>query len=187
MTLSDLLQVPDAVTIGLHPDLESKASELLDRCVQAALERFLCVRREEGERLSRQFLKTAGELAEYVLEARSLQKKQVAEMRRRILERTEELRSELDPERIEQEIALLAEKADVEEEIVRLNAHLEALGQLLSGPEGGAGKRMDHLFQEMQRETSTLLAKSRLLELTKIGMEIRLRVEQMREQVQNVA
>ena len=74
-----------------------------------------------------------------------------------------------------------------EEELVRQESHVEALRKILPKDSGSQGRRLDHLFQEMQREVSTLLAKSHLLELTRLGMEIRLVVEQMREQVQNVA
>jgi uncharacterized protein (TIGR00255 family) len=88
---------------------------------------------------------------------------------------------------MEQEVALLAQRADVTEELVRLRAHLEALSALLSEEDREQGRRLDHLLQEMQREISTLLAKSDLLPLTQAGLQMRLVVEQMREQAQNVA
>ena len=94
---------------------------------------------------------------------------------------------DIDPGRLEQEAALAGERADVAEELVRLHTHLEAMGHLLEGTPKDQGKRLDHLLQEMQREVSTLLAKADLVELTQVGLEMRLVVEQLREQTQNVA
>lgn len=91
----------------------------------------------------------------------------------------------LDPARLHQEALLLAGRADIREEIDRLHAHVAAARDLLAGS-GAVGRRLDFLAQEMAREASTLTAKSGDLALTRIGLELKSAVEQVREQVQNV-
>jgi uncharacterized protein (TIGR00255 family) len=91
----------------------------------------------------------------------------------------------LDPQRLHQEAALLAVKADVREELDRLKAHLAQAGELLA--RGGAiGRRLDFLSQELSREINTLCAKSNDMALTELGLDLKGLVEQFREQVQNV-
>lgn len=187
MTLTDLLQVPDAVQIRLSPSAEAEAGRILLEALGAALDRFQQTRREEGEKLSAQFRQALAALQTLRAEAAALSPDQASQAAERLQQRIAALGAAVEAGRMEQEAALIAQRADVTEELVRLAAHLEALGALL--PEDGReqGRRMDHLLQEMQREVSTLLAKSDLLPLTQKGLEMRLIVEQMREQAQNVA
>lgn len=93
--------------------------------------------------------------------------------------------SEVDSARIAQELALLAVKADVTEEIDRLAAHIAAARDLLSG-EGPAGRKLDFLAQEFNREANTLCSKAQSKELTAIGLDLKAVIDQMREQIQNV-
>ena len=96
-----------------------------------------------------------------------------------------EMSDEADPVRLQQELAILAVKADVTEEIDRLNAHVGAAGALLS--KGGAiGRKLDFLMQEFNREANTLCSKSGSTELTGLGMDLKVLIDQMREQVQNL-
>jgi uncharacterized protein (TIGR00255 family) len=91
----------------------------------------------------------------------------------------------LDPQRLHQEAAVIAIKADIREELDRLNAHVGQTRALLA--RGGAvGRRLDFIAQELSRETNTICAKSNDIALTSIGMELKTLVEQFREQVQNV-
>ena len=91
----------------------------------------------------------------------------------------------VDPARIAQELALIAVKSDVTEELDRLRAHVAAAGDLLRDP-APVGRRLDFLMQEFNREANTLCAKSQSSSLTAIGLELKILIEQMREQVQNV-
>ncbi|MGB1209185.1 MAG: endoribonuclease YicC domain-containing protein, partial [Paracoccaceae bacterium] len=91
----------------------------------------------------------------------------------------------VDPARIAQELALIAVKSDVTEELDRLRAHVAAAGDLLRDP-APVGRRLDFLMQEFNREANTLCAKSQSSSLTAIGLELKTLIEQMREQVQNV-
>ena len=91
----------------------------------------------------------------------------------------------VDPDRLAQEIALIAVKQDVTEEIDRLRAHVAAARQLINAPEP-AGRKLDFLAQEFNREANTLCSKSQFRELTAVGLDLKAAIEQMREQIQNV-
>ena len=91
----------------------------------------------------------------------------------------------VDPQRLAQEVAILADRADVAEELTRLAAHLDEVERLLAGAEP-AGRRLDFLAQELHREVNTLGSKSAALELTRISVDMKVLIEQMREQVQNI-
>jgi uncharacterized protein (TIGR00255 family) len=92
---------------------------------------------------------------------------------------------EVDEARVVQEIALLAVKADVTEEIDRLRAHIDAARELLAAP-GAVGRKLDFLCQEFNREANTLCAKSQSAPLTRIGLDLKALIDQFREQVQNL-
>lgn len=93
--------------------------------------------------------------------------------------------TDIAPERVAQEVALLAIRADVTEELDRLGAHFESMAGLLAGGEA-VGRRMDFLIQEMSREANTFCAKSSDLVLTQLGLDLKATIDQMREQVQNL-
>lgn len=187
LTFSDVLAVPEALSIRLSEARQAEAEGCLERALAAALDAFSASRRGEGQRLKAQFEEGRASLENLLESAEARESDQGAEVRKRLESQLAELRAQLDPQRLEQEVLLLVQKADVREEVVRLRAHAKELGDILAKSGGGEGKRLDHLFQEMQREVSTLLAKSATLGLTRAGMEMRLLVEQLREQVQNVA
>lgn len=168
-----------------------RAKELLEAAVlQAAAQafsQFSARRREEGQRLLPQFRVGGERLAEMVGKARLLEEVQKRTVIDGFRNRVAEIASVADPARLEQEAVTAAEKVDVSEELTRLEAHLDAFSAALADGAGPMGKKLDFLLQEMQREVSTLLAKSALMDLTRAGLEIRHLVEQLREQVNNVA
>lgn len=109
----------------------------------------------------------------------------IANFEEKLSTRLKEIIENLEDERIRQEIALFAAKIDIDEELSRLQAHLEEVEHILE--KGGAvGKRLDFMMQELNREANTLGAKSVDLEITKISMDLKVIIEQMREQVQNI-
>jgi uncharacterized protein (TIGR00255 family) len=109
----------------------------------------------------------------------------LSEVRTRILERMEEVRGELDPNRLEQELTLLAQRLDVDEEMDRMVAHLQEVAAALGAAEP-VGRRLDFLMQELNREANTLGSKSSDIEVSRLAVEMKVLVEQMREQVQNI-
>jgi uncharacterized protein (TIGR00255 family) len=112
----------------------------------------------------------------------------VPELAARLRERLSRLLADaqVNPERLAQEAAFLAERADVTEELVRLDAHLTSLGKILRQKSGPAGKPIDFLLQEIHREINTVASKSADLEVTNLTLEARAEVEKLREQTQNV-
>ena len=97
----------------------------------------------------------------------------------------EELKAEFEPTRLEQEVTLLAQKADVDEELDRLNSHLQEVKRVLDSS-GQIGRRLDFLMQELNREANTLSSKSIVVETTQNAVELKVLIEQMREQIQNI-
>ncbi|MGA2024364.1 MAG: DUF1732 domain-containing protein, partial [Steroidobacteraceae bacterium] len=108
-----------------------------------------------------------------------------AQTRERFMERLRELHAQVDQERVEQEILLLLQRWDVVEELDRLSGHIEETRRTLAGDEP-AGRRLDFLMQEFNREANTLSSKSQDLETTRTAVEMKVLIEQMREQVQNI-
>jgi len=108
-----------------------------------------------------------------------------ARMRAKLLERIAQLVSDVDHERLEQELATLAQRLDVDEEIDRLRGHVAEVRKAFGGHEP-AGRRLDFLMQELNREANTLSSKSQDIETTRAAVDMKVLIEQMREQVQNI-
>jgi uncharacterized protein (TIGR00255 family) len=105
-------------------------------------------------------------------------------MRARLHERVAELAASADRERLEQELAILLQRLDVDEELERLAGHITEVRRVIAGQEP-AGRRLDFLMQELNREANTLSSKSQDLETTRSAVDMKVAIEQMREQVQN--
>ena len=108
-----------------------------------------------------------------------------ARMRTKLLERIAQLVSDVDHERLEQELAILAQRLDVDEELDRLSGHVDEVRKTFVGQEA-AGRRLDFLMQELNREANTLSSKSQDIETTRAAVDMKVLIEQMREQVQNI-
>ena len=109
----------------------------------------------------------------------------VSAYQERLSAKLREVLASLDEDRIRQEVALYAQRIDVAEELTRLSTHLDEVERILLAP-GAAGKRLDFLMQELNREANTLASKSPAADITAIAMEMKVLIEQMREQVQNI-
>ena len=108
-----------------------------------------------------------------------------ARMRTKLLERIAQLVSDVDHTRLEQEVAILAQRLDVDEELDRLRGHVTEVRKTFTGQEA-AGRRLDFLMQELNREANTLSSKSQDMETTRAAVDMKVMIEQMREQVQNI-
>ena len=108
-----------------------------------------------------------------------------AHMLKRLESRLSELDADLDIDRLEQELVIIAQKADVEEELDRLDAHVEEVLRVLNKG-GPCGRRLDFLMQELNREANTLSSKSLATSTTQNAVELKVLIEQMREQIQNI-
>ncbi|WP_323846216.1 YicC/YloC family endoribonuclease [Microbulbifer magnicolonia] len=150
-----------------------------------ALAQLRANREREGAELRKFIEARLLGIEEQVTRVRELLPQILDAQRDKLRTRLEELLGELDRDRLEQEITLLAQKADVDEELDRLDAHVAEARRVLEG--GGAiGRRLDFLMQEFNREANTLSSKSVVTDTTQAAVELKVLIEQMREQVQNI-
>jgi uncharacterized protein (TIGR00255 family) len=165
---------------------EAAQKELL-ASLDAALDMLNTARMKEGDALSGLFMKMLGELETLIAAAGKQAANQTETVRDKFLARLAELTRDaaIDQDRIAQEVALLATRADVREELDRLAAHLKTAQEILKSGEA-AGRKLDFLCQELNREANTLCSKSASLELTNTGLALKSLIDQFREQVQNV-
>lgn len=161
--------------------LRRHALEGFQRCLTQLVES----RQREGTELARfirQRLESVGEITHAVAQQLPLL---LQTQRERLSERLTAFKTELDPERLEQEMTLQAARADVAEELDRLQAHIQEVERTLTRG-GPCGRRLDFLMQELHREANTLSSKSLTSETTQAAVELKVLIEQMREQVQNI-
>ncbi len=162
--------------------------ETLMKGLNEALDALAAARAEEGARLQRAIAARIDRMEALTRQARENKARTPAAIRARLKEQVDRLleaSSGLDAQRLAQEAALLAAKADIAEELDRLDAHVAAARDLLAA-EGAVGRRLDFLAQEFNREANTLCSKSTDASLTAIGLEMKIVTDQLREQVQNV-
>ena len=150
----------------------------------ATLDELVAARAREGVRLRELLEQRCTGLETLVADVRARLPEVQARMRARLKERLAELAASADPERLEQELAILLQRLDVDEELERLSGHITEVRRVIGGNEP-AGRRLDFLMQELNREANTLSSKSQDLETTRSAVDMKVLIEQMREQVQN--
>jgi uncharacterized protein (TIGR00255 family) len=193
-----LFRLPGVVAApGTASDLQDeekqeKLGEQVEACLEQALHKLETMRRSEGQALTTEMQGILGQIATRTAEIETLAERVRPAIARRLAERLGELLKgvQLDPMRLAQEAAMLAERSDVSEELARLRSHVEQFQKLLASA-GEAGKKLDFLLQEMQREANTLLSKtpgveSEGLAITGLALEVKSDIEKLREQAQNV-
>jgi uncharacterized protein (TIGR00255 family) len=179
----DILRWPGVLkTVELDVDaLGRQALELLAQAVSELAE----TRVREGKRLREIIVQRLDATDSIVATVRAALTDLRQQFRERLQERLADLKRDLDPNRLEQEIALLAQKADVQEELDRLQTHVDEVRRVLNDTQP-VGRRLDFLMQELNREANTLAAKSADVRVTNGAIELKVLIEQMREQVQNI-
>lgn len=189
--------LPEAIPLSVNEVLrwpgmlaeESADPDALQAAVkemaQAALADFKASRAREGAKLVEMLRDRIGKMRERVVAAAPLVPVAIADYRERLNQRLREAVATLDEDRIRQEVTLFAQRADVAEEITRLQTHLDEVERIL-GKGGAVGKRLDFLMQELNREANTLGSKAVAPQLTDISVDLKVYIEQMREQVQNL-
>ncbi|MFM1897647.1 MAG: hypothetical protein RLZZ385_2721 [Pseudomonadota bacterium] len=183
LSVQDILRWP-----GVLDDSDSQPEEIEQAALalfESSLQELVETRHREGMELGRLIEARLVSVADIVARVRSLLPDILTRQRQLILDRLAEIRVELDPARLEQEIALLAQKCDVDEELDRLDAHIAEVRRVLTMP-GQVGRRLDFLMQELNREANTLSSKSVVAETTRNAVELKVLIEQMREQIQNI-
>jgi uncharacterized protein (TIGR00255 family) len=183
LATAELLRWPGVIR-SAAPDAEALAEAAL-ALLARALDALAAMRAREGGRLKELIGQRLEAAAGVARDMRAVLPALQEAYRARLTERLQELKETLDPARLEQELVLQATRTDVAEELDRLEAHLGEVRRLLE--KGGAiGRRLDFLMQELHREANTLGAKSADLRQTSASVELKVLIEQMREQVQNI-
>ena len=150
-----------------------------------ALSEFIEARGREGENMKALIEQRLGAITDEVVKVRARMPEILEWQRERLFGKFEEAKIELEASRVEQELILLAQKSDVAEELDRLDSHVKEATNILK--KGGAcGRRLDFMMQEFNRESNTLASKSISTDITASGVELKVLIEQMREQIQNI-
>ena len=187
LTLSRALTLPDVTTI-LPADEDQQALMALATTVMAeAIQGLKAMRFKEGERLKQDLSARMDTMTGYAAAIEKRAPAVVEEYRARLTARIEELlgETEVDRARLATEVAIFADRAAIDEEIVRLNTHLVHFRELLEADEP-VGRKMDFLVQEMNRECNTIGSKANDAELTSIVLLCKTEIEKLREQIQNI-
>ena len=182
MNLADVLRWP-----GMLDD-SSRQQDLAQPCLallDTVLREFKASRQREGDKLKQHLLQRVTAMEEQIARVAPRLPELVRAYQAKLVARFTEVLGSADDERIRQEIALFAQKIDVDEELTRLATHLKEMRRILDD-NGAAGKRLDFLMQELNREANTLGSKSVSVETTQVAMELKVLIEQMREQIQNL-
>jgi uncharacterized protein (TIGR00255 family) len=192
--LANILRLPGVIaapSFSAEANLE-RLTELVTRCLSEALERLDQMRFLEGRLLVEELVTRLRSIAEQTAQIETLTLRARPLYAQRLAARLKDLLkdAQLDPARLALEAALAAERNDTTEELARLRSHVRQFEQMLSGA-AEAGKKLDFLLQEMQREANTLLSKApgneaEGLEITRLALDVKSEIEKLREQVQNI-
>lgn len=155
------------------------------RLFEKAVDQLADTRSAEGARIEAILLDKCAEVRSIVTAVRNRYPQVLASVREKLQQRAGELLHELDPVRLEQELVFLAQKLDIMEELDRLQSHLDEMASIFASRDV-SGRRLDFLIQEFHREANTLSSKSADLETTRAAVDLKVLIEQMREQVQNI-
>jgi uncharacterized protein (TIGR00255 family) len=197
MDVVALLRLPGVITgvttaVPETEEEQEKLGQALDAGLHDALHKLDEMRRAEGKHLVEDLRDRLARIASHVEQVRGLAATLRPAFARRLDSKLKELLggTSIDPARLAQEAALLAERSDISEELDRLRSHLQQFTKLLDGA-GELGKKLDFLLQEMHREANTMLSKtpgveSEALAITGVALEIKSEIEKLREQVQNI-
>lgn len=187
MQVSVLARCPEVLVMEEQSEDEEELCHLLTKAVRGACEKFVETRTREGEALKQDLQKKLDEILETVvfIEARSPQI--LAEYRQKLEAKVRELfaDAQIDENRIATEVTIFADKICVDEEIVRLRSHVEAMKAALEAG-GGIGRKLDFIAQEMNREANTTLSKANDLEVSNRAIDLKTAIEKVREQIQNI-
>lgn len=183
VNLIDILNYPGVIKQAA--DIQEKVDQLILDTFSKALDKLVLTRISEGEKLKVALTNRLELIKKQVALVGEQLPKLVSLEREKLQQKVKTLQVEIDESRLEQEIALLAQKADVEEEFDRLNCHISEVYDIINKG-GNCGKRLDFMMQELNRETNTLASKASNLDLTRVAVELKVLIEQMREQVQNI-
>ena len=178
-----LLQWP-GVADTEQADLQALKQQAI-AALDATIDDFIAGREREGQAMSEMILQRCEDILQIAEAVKQRMPEILEQQRQRLIQKTAELGVTLEPERLEQEIVLLAQKSDVAEELDRLQSHVDEVKRVLKRTEP-IGRRLDFLMQELNREANTLGSKSIDTDTTRYSVDLKVLIEQMREQIQNI-
>jgi len=183
LDVADILRWPGTLASD-RVDTETLAVEI-PTALNQALQELTDSRAREGAKLKALILERLTEMEALIVQVKPLIPGQVVAYQQRLTAKLQEALKSVDEERVRQELALFAQRIDVDEELTRLTAHIQEVKRILDA-NGAAGKRLDFLMQELNREANTLGSKSVSSEVSQVSMTLKVLIEQMREQIQNI-
>lgn len=183
VNMLDILRMPGVMmSEALDADaLEADFKQVLNQVLQHLID----ARAREGEKLKAVILDRLQQIEQHVTRVKPMMPNLVAQFQAKLSVKLHEATNSHDDDRIRQEMVLYAQRIDVDEELSRLDSHISEVKRILNAG-GAVGKRLDFLMQEMNREANTLGSKSVAVETSQISMELKVLIEQMREQIQNI-
>jgi uncharacterized protein (TIGR00255 family) len=183
VNMLEILRMPGVIatealdTGALENDLKTTLNMVLQDLIEA--------KAREGAKLKAIILARLQEIEHLVAKVKPMMPDLIKQYQEKLTAKLNEATNSNDDERVRQEMVLFAQRIDVDEELVRLTAHIDEVKRILNAT-AAAGKRLDFLMQEMNREANTLGSKSVAIETSQISMELKVLIEQMREQIQNI-
>ena len=182
----DALEILKWPGVLKQPTLDNQAVEQdAMQSFQATLAQLIEMREREGAALALFIEQRITGIGEQVEQVKALLPQILTAQREALLTKLADLKLQVEPDRFEQEMVIVLQKADVDEELDRLDAHLAEVSRILK-QQGAVGRRLDFMMQELNREANTLSSKSISYLTTQIAVELKVLIEQMREQIQNI-
>ncbi|MGD2168208.1 MAG: YicC/YloC family endoribonuclease [Gammaproteobacteria bacterium] len=185
LSVAEALRFDGVMVDPRHTDAAGSTDQVLLEALSGAFAALVTARRSEGDRIAQFLLQRVTAIETAVEQAQPLLPAAAEKYRTRLLSRIEQLNIEAQPERLEQELAMIAQRLDITEELDRLRSHTVEIREILTRDEP-IGRRLDFLIQELNREANTMSSKSQDEDLTRIAVDMKVAIEQMREQVQNL-
>lgn len=188
ISLTNILNMPDIIKTK-RKDIDGDiAWQVLEKTLSIALEEISCMRKKEGKELEQDILEKLDIIEEHVKIIEGRAPELVIEYKKKLNDRINELidnNTVLDEERLNNEVAFFADKASIDEELVRLRSHIKQL-RLILGEQNPIGRKLDFLIQEFNREINTIGSKSNDVLITRYVVELKSEIEKIREQIQNI-
>lgn len=187
MTVGGLARFPEVITMDEVQEDEEELWHFIEEAMKAALEQFVNTRILEGENLKKDLLGKLDHMEELVAFVEKRSPEIMKEYRSKLESKVKELLGDttIDESRIATEVIIYADKICVDEEIVRLRSHIEHARKCLN-EDGGIGRKMDFIAQEMNREANTTLSKANDIEISNAAIDLKTEIEKVREQIQNI-
>ena len=183
VNMLQILQMPGVIQ-SENLNIEALEADLIS-VLNTALDDLIQAKSIEGEKLKAIILDRLADVQQNVALVKPMMPKLVQQYQQKLIAKLQEAHASNDDERIRQEMVLFAQRIDVDEELSRLDSHISEVKRILNAG-GAAGKKLDFLMQEMNREANTLGSKSVAIETSQISMQLKVLIEQMREQIMNI-